>query len=186
MFVDSSIQFYNDHGRGTVATIGEGYGGTVEAKSGRSKMNCRSTMEYELVELHQSLPAVLWIRIFLSDLGFPQILPSLVYEDNRAVIDIMKRGQVSSGVSRYIETKCCYARNLIERGMIKLVHCPTDIMLADILTKNLSLSIFNKLKCIIFNNNIVNDVYVNLINQLNTDVDNYLNNLIVNFIVASL
>ena len=51
--------------------IGEGYGGTVEAKSGRSKMNCRSTMEYELVELHQSLPAVLWIRMFLSDLGFP-------------------------------------------------------------------------------------------------------------------
>lgn len=61
LFVDSSFQFYSDfrgHG-GYVVSIGEGYGGPIEVKSGKSKMNCRSTMEAELVELHNGLPALL-------------------------------------------------------------------------------------------------------------------------------
>ena len=92
IFVDSSAQFYNDfcgHG-GYVATIGDGYGGSVEIKSGKS--NCRSTMEYELIELHHCLPAVLWLRMLLSELGFPHERASIIYEDNKSVLDIMVRG----------------------------------------------------------------------------------------------
>jgi hypothetical protein len=188
IFVDSSAQFYRDfrgHG-GYVMSIGSGYGGPIEVKSGRSKMNCRSTMEYELVELHQCLPAIMWLRLFLTDIGFTQVLPSVVYEDNKSVLDIMIRGQVSSGVSRYIESKYYYARDLIRRGLIKLMHCPTEYMIADLCTKNLNGVIFKKLKKLLMNVNIVDDYYVTLFNNIDNDTVEYVNNVILNLLIVSL
>jgi hypothetical protein len=138
LFVDSSGALYNDfkaHG-GYVLSIGTGaYGGPVEVSSKKSKINCRSTMEFELVELNQGEPAILWAKMFLSELGFEQSKPGIIFEDNHAVLDLIKRGQVSSGVSR--DSKLCYVRDLIARGLVCLIHCPTELMIADILTKNL-------------------------------------------------
>jgi len=189
VFVDSSAQFYSDfrgHG-GYVATIGDGFGGVVEIKSGKSKSNCRSTMEYELIELHHCLTAVLWIRLLLTELCFPQEKASIIYEDNQSVLDIMIRGQVSSGVSRYIQAKYYYTKDLVSKGLVRLVHCPTTLMIADIVTKNLPGPIFNCIKSILFNNTLVSvDQYQLLLNDLDVNEEVYLNNLIVNMILCNI
>jgi len=187
IFVDSSAQFYSDfrgHG-GYIASIGEGYGGVVEIKSGKSKSNCRSTMEYELIELHHCLPAILWLRMLLGELGFIQDKASIIYEDNQAVLDIMIRGQVSSGVSRYILAKYYYTKDLVAKGLVRLVHCPTTLMIADIVTKNLPGTVFNCIKNILFNNTLVStDKYQLLLHELDINEEVYLNNLIVNMILC--
>ena len=107
------------------------------------------------MELHHCLPAVLWLRMLLSELVFPQERASIIYEDNQSVLDIMVRGQVSSGVSRYIEAKYYYTKDLIAKGLVRLIHCSTNLMIADIVTKNLPSPIFNVIKNTLFNNTLV-------------------------------
>jgi len=188
LFVDSSAQLYEDfrgHG-GYVLTVGTSYGGPVEVKSGKSKSNCRSTMEFELVELHLSLPALLWTRMFLTQLGFDQNSPSYIFEDNQAVLDIMVRGQVSTGVSRYIESKFYYCRSLVKENIVRLIHCPTQIMIADIITKNLTGSLFEKIRSLLLNVNPVREVKeeVEMIYDQNSYVQNKIavDNYVINML----
>jgi hypothetical protein len=122
---------------GCVISIGsEGYGGPIEAKSARSKNNHVGSMPYELDALHHMISGPLYIRELLEELGYKQG-PVIVFEDNKALIDLIRRGKVSTGVTRHIAAKYYYAKDLIAEGLIVLRHCPTKLMIADILTKHL-------------------------------------------------
>ena len=120
-------------------------------------------------------------------LGFPQTNPSVIFEDNQSVLDIMIRGQVSSGVSRYITAKYYYTRNLINQGVVRLVYCPTTIMIADIVTKNLPGPLFKSIKSILLNNNLLMaGRYQELVDNLNVNSEEYLNNLILNLVLCNI
>jgi hypothetical protein len=122
---------------GCVISIGsEGFGGPIEAKSARSKNNHVGSMPYELDALHHMISGPIFIRELLDELGYKQG-PILVFEDNKALIDLIRRGKVSTGVTRHIAAKYYYAKDLIAEGIIVLRHCPTRLMIADILTKHL-------------------------------------------------
>jgi hypothetical protein len=64
---------------------------------------------------------------------------------NKALIDLIRRGKVSTGVTRHIAAKYYYAKDLIAEGLIALRHCPTRLMIADILTKHLGGPDFKKM-----------------------------------------
>jgi hypothetical protein len=93
-------------------------------------------MPYELDALHHMISGPLYIRELLEELGYKQG-PVIVFEDNKALIDLIRRGKVSTGVTRHIAAKYYYAKDLIAEGLIVLRHCPTKLMIADILTKHL-------------------------------------------------
>ena len=59
-----------------------------------------------------------------------------VSEDNQSCISWAK-GDGSSKRSKHIELKYRYSKEVEEKGEIKIQCCPTDEMLADILTKPL-------------------------------------------------
>ena len=145
MFVDSSGAIHKDmrgHG-GNVITIGsEGYGGPIEINSGKAKMNGRSILEYELFSLYHGLPSCIFLRTFVEELGFKQG-PILIFEDNKALIDLIKRGPISSGVTKHIAAKYYSCKDLIAQLIVELRHCPTRLMIADILTKILATKEFN-------------------------------------------
>jgi len=139
VFVDSSSSLYYDgkgHG-GHVIILGNSYGGPVEVCSNKSKLVGRSSMEYELFALHNMLPSLLFLKDFLEELGYKQE-PIKIFEDNRSLVDLIKAGKKSSGVSKHISSKYYYSRELIEKKVITFVHCPSDYMLADMLTKPLN------------------------------------------------
>jgi len=122
---------------GIVISIGDkGYGGPIEAKSARSRNNHVGSMMYELDALHHMINGPIFIRELLEDIGYPQG-PVIVFEDNKALIDLIKRGKISTGVTRHIAAKYYYAKDLIIQGIIILRHCPTKLMIADILTKHM-------------------------------------------------
>jgi hypothetical protein len=140
VFVDSSSGTYSGtrgHG-GPVTSLGsECYGGPIEAYSGKAGQNMRGTVEYELLSFHKMLPSVEFLKEFLEELGYEQ-KPIIVFEDNKALIDMLKRGKVSTGVTRHTAARYYYGRDLMDRGIIILRFCPTLLMIADILTKTLN------------------------------------------------
>ena len=139
-FVDSSGSIHKDtkgHG-GWVYGLGDnGYGGPIEAHSGKAKINARSILEYELLALHEALPSGLFLFNLLEELGFPQE-PIMIFEDNFGLIELIKRGPISTGVTKHIATKYYGSRDLMGRNIICFRHCPTYLMIADILTKVLT------------------------------------------------
>jgi hypothetical protein len=146
-FVDSSSNIHPDmrgHGGYVISLGDECYGGPVEVSSSRAKLNGRSVMDYELYSLHHMLPGIVFLHELLEELGFPQ-QPAIIFEDNRALIDLLRRGKISTGVTRHIAAKYYYAKDLILRKIIDIRHCPTLLMIADILTKDLDCPHFQKL-----------------------------------------
>ncbi len=140
VFVDSSCNLHKDtrgHGGFVISLGNEGYGGPVETNSNKAKLNGRSSLEYELFEVHVMLPSILLLREVLEELGYKQD-PIPVFEDNKALVEVFKRGKVSSGVLKHIAAKYYYAKDLMKQGIILFRYCPTELMIADIFTKNLS------------------------------------------------
>jgi len=147
LFVDSSsfIHPQMQGQEGWVATISdECYGGPIAAHSGKSKMNATSSMVYELYALHNGLPTALFLHELLTEIGFPQE-PIIVFEDNKSLIDLLKRGKISTGATRHIAAKFYWAKDLILSKLITLRHCPTLLMIADIFTKDLPGPVFHRL-----------------------------------------
>jgi len=74
-------------------------------------------MMYELDVLNHMINGPIFIRELLEELGYPQG-PVIVFEDNKALIDLIKRGKIITGVTRHIAAKYYYAKDLIGRN-----HC---------------------------------------------------------------
>ena len=146
-FVDASCNFHWDtKGQlGNVTTIGsEGYGGPIAFSSSRAKVNMIGSMQYELLALHGGLSTPLFLKELVEEIGYEQ-RPILIFEDNKALIDLIRRGKISTGATKHIAAKYYLAKDLMIQGIIQLRHCPTFLMIADILTKNLSGIEFKKM-----------------------------------------
>uniref|UniRef100_A0A2M4CV35 Putative pol polyprotein n=1 Tax=Anopheles darlingi TaxID=43151 RepID=A0A2M4CV35_ANODA len=113
------------------------YGGGAVAWGSR-RQNCvsLSSMEAEYVAITESCQETLWIRRLLRDLGEEQLGATFIHEDNQGCISFAQSGKISKR-SKHIETKEFFVRDLIDRKEIELRYCPTEDMIADILTKAL-------------------------------------------------
>ena len=52
------------------------------------------------------------------------------------------------GRTKHIDIKYHFIRDLVEAGRIELSYCATENMVADILTKGVSIKQFEKLRCL--------------------------------------
>jgi len=84
------------------------------------------------------------MRQLNADLGNPQLEPTLILEDNQLAISMAKKTQFH-GRTKHINIKYHYIREQVNNGKICLKYCPTDDMLADILTKAIALEVFERL-----------------------------------------
>lgn len=111
-------------------------GGAVTWTSRRQDCVSLSSMEAEYVALGEACQEVMWTRRLLQDLGERQTDATLVHEDNQGCLSFVQSERTSKR-SKHIETKQCFIRDLVERGVVSLKYCPTEVMKADILTKPL-------------------------------------------------
>ena len=86
-----------------------------------------------------------WLRQLVSDLNVNCQSPLLIYEDNQSAIAMSKNPQFH-GRSKHIDIKFHYVREKVDENVIKLEYCPTEVMIADILTKGLTQDKFKKLR----------------------------------------
>jgi len=73
------------------------------------------------------------MRQQLRELGFPQIPPTVIYQDNTAVISLVC-GLGNERKSKHVINYINFLREYVQNKSIILIHMPTQHMIADILT----------------------------------------------------
>lgn len=95
-----------------------------------------SSTEAEYVALSEACQELVVLRRLLCSIGRAPAGTTLVYEDNQSCIKLVTSERTTRR-SKHIETRHHYVKELQQKGDIMLKYCPTDKMLADILTKPL-------------------------------------------------
>lgn len=78
--------------------------------------------------------------------------PIQIYEDNNAVVVFMSAERRVSQRTKHLSVRLFYSMELQERGIIVITWCPTDLMLADLMTKPLVGATFRRLTMILTGN----------------------------------
>ena len=106
-------------------------------KSRKQKSVTKSSCEAEILALSDMASMVIWMRDAIEEMNMTKTQPITIYEDNKAAIQLVSNGMSTSDRSRRIHVRNNFVGQFVENGQIKVVHCPTKRMIADILTKPL-------------------------------------------------
>jgi len=104
-----------------------------------------STAEAETIAGVVAVKQVMHLRLFLGELGFEQLLPSVVYEDNNAAISLA-HGREQSKRSKHYQMKVHFLNDQYQRGEFAYEKVGTSDQLADAFTKALPRESFTKFR----------------------------------------
>lgn len=98
-----------------------------------------SSTEAEYMALCAASKEVVYIRNFLSELGFGDLVhsPTIIFGDNISSHQLVKN-PVYHARSKHIDIRVHYIREIYKKNLIELKYVPTEENLADIFTKNLN------------------------------------------------
>ena len=119
--------------------------GAVSWKSGLQQVVTLSSCEAEYIALCSSICEVMYIRNLLQELGFPQSEPTLIWEDNKACILLAEQETSSAGRCKHIDIKFRFVAEALKDRIVRVRYTPSDMNLADLLTKALTPATFHKL-----------------------------------------
>ena len=111
-------------------------GGAIVYKSKAQSITALSSTEAELIAAVTAAKTVRFIRSVLTELGFHQMEPTPIYEDNASAIEIINASK-PTGRSRHIDIRFFAIQDWKRNNDIKMVHIPGVINPADDLTKPL-------------------------------------------------
>jgi len=119
--------------------------GALYSSVNLEKTISHSTAEAEYKSISRASKFVEGIRQFLEELGFPQLSPTVIYNDNQAAIAMSKQS-FSSSSTRHMKIKFHYIRQLVKDGSVKVNFLPTTSMVADMMTKALDRVLFERFR----------------------------------------
>lgn len=145
-WVDASYAIHSDMKSHTGGVIGFDGLGIVHFKSGKQKLNSKSSTEAEVVGASDYLPWTIWYAKFLYHQGY-EVKMNVFYQDNESAMRMERNGTASCGEkSRHINIRYFFIKDVILRENIDIEHCPTEMMVADFYTKPLQGSLFRKMR----------------------------------------
>ncbi len=98
---------------GAILMIGDN---TVLTWSNKQKVNTRSSTEAELIAVDKALPTIQWARSLMKDQGYD--LSTVIKEDNKSSILLMKNGRLSSGkCTKHLDIMYFYVRFIGKRNL---------------------------------------------------------------------
>ena len=116
--------------------------GTVHCKASKQRLTVKSSTEAKLVGMSNYMPYTLWIRHFLETQGYP-LERNIVFQDNKSAILMETNGRNScTGNSHHIHIRYFFVKDRIEKKEITIMHCNTELMLADFFTKTIQGALF--------------------------------------------
>lgn len=127
---------------GYLFQIGEG---PVSWRSKKQTSVALSTAEAEYMALASAAQEAVWMRLLTAELSDRPMEAVTVFEDNQSAIQMTKNPHFH-GRAKHIGIKFHFIRELVSDGTVKLQYCPTEEMIADMLTKGLPRDQFNKLR----------------------------------------
>ena len=132
---------------GYIMTLGKG---AVIHASRKQTLNTRSSTEAELVGADDAAGPMLWTARFLQSQGYN--VKNELYQDNKSAILLESNGRASAGKrSRHLDIRYFFLHDLKEKGLVKILYCPTDQMIGDYMTKPLHGTKFHEFRNVIMN-----------------------------------
>ena len=121
---------------------------TVSWKAKKQTIVALSSTEAEYVSSCLAAQETIWLRNLLTSIGYKQLHPTTIYEDNQGAIALSKNAK-SHPRTKHIDIKYHYVRDATEKGHLQLEYCPSEIMLADVFTKALPKTRFEELRTLL-------------------------------------
>ena len=84
----------------------------VYVKASASKLNTKSSTEEELVAVHDYSKMVIWMKNFLSELGYGKEC-GVIKQDNMSTMDIIYAGRAKAMSTKHIDRRYFYVKDLI-------------------------------------------------------------------------
>lgn len=110
-------------------------GGCVSWRSKKQRSVALSSTEAEYMALSEATQEAVWLKTFVSELGeHASDEPVLIYEDNQDSIALAKNSEFHKR-TKHIDIRFHFVREKVESSQVVLQYCPTQDMLADIMTK---------------------------------------------------
>jgi hypothetical protein len=135
MFADSSFGVHPDAKSHTGIFLSLGIG-PILCKSVKQRIVTKSSTEAELVALSDATSLAMFQMLFMQSLGF-EFQPVIMHQDNMSTINMAKNGCSTSDRTKHIKIRFFFIKQFLDSGEFEIEHCPTDLMLADLLTKPL-------------------------------------------------
>ena len=103
-----------------------------------------SSTEAEYVAVTAAARFVIWARQFLQELGFEQPESTIICEDNKGCIDIAISSKAHPAI-KHIDIRHHFIRERVQEIKdIKLEKVSTEVMVADLFTKQLPFPVFKR------------------------------------------
>jgi hypothetical protein len=143
-WIDSSFTVHDDMKGHTGGTMSMGKA-SIYSTSAKQKLVTCSSMEAEIVGVHDVMPQLMWTGHFLMEQGF-HVKETILYQDNTSSILIEKNGCSScSKHNRHMNIWYFFVKEQVDSKRVRIEHCPTTEMVADYFTKPLQGRPFRKL-----------------------------------------
>ena len=120
-------------------------GGCVLWSSKKQPTVALSTAKAEYMAALNVTKEAIWLRILLTDMGFPLTQATTIHVDNQACI-ALAYNPVNHSRAKHIDICHHFIQEQVASKEVQLQHCPTKNMLADILTKQLPRDAFEKFR----------------------------------------
>ena len=111
-------------------------GGAVLWFSKKQEIVTLSTAEAEYVAATHATKEAIWLKHFLSEVFQPINKPIPLYCDSQSAI-ALTQDRSHHTRTKHIDIRYHFIRYVVQDGKIKIIYCPTDEMVVDILTKPL-------------------------------------------------
>jgi hypothetical protein len=102
-----------------------------------------SSTEAELKSICYMIKELLFIKNLMDELGYEQEGPCILFVDNRSAIELCNSLKTKSQ-TKHINVKIAYIREKINSREIEIRFVPSELNIADILTKPLSTKLFEQ------------------------------------------
>jgi hypothetical protein len=110
--------------------------GPISWSSKRQRTVTTSSYEAEYIDQCNAFKEAVWLRLFLSEVGYPQAGPTIIDVDNKSAIAIASNPEYHAR-TKHIDIQYHYVREKTSDGTIAFNYVPTAKMAADRLIKAL-------------------------------------------------
>ena len=109
---------------------------TISWKSKKQHSVSLSTTEAEYMAASDASKEAIWIQDLLEELSLNQKNTALLFQDNQGAI-FLEKNKTNKPRTKHIDIRHHFIREQVDKGRIDIQYCPTNDMVADLLTKPL-------------------------------------------------
>lgn len=150
-WIDASYNLHSDSRghTGIVVTVGRS-NAPIYVRSQKHKLYTRSSTESELVATDEGVLHSLWMILVFDFLGYPQ-QPVTVFQDNQSTMRVCQTGLSKNGRLKHMVVRYNFIHGQQEENNITFEYVKSADMVADIMSKPVTVSIFLNLRKLLLN-----------------------------------